>query len=125
MSLYKNRKVDFQHLDARGSLTQLIHEGFMQINVLKSKKGVARGSHFHKRSVEAFYVIDGSVEVTLWDQKVEETVAFGEGDFFEIPPFVLHNMVFLEDCSMVQMYDRPVENSDGTKDIYMEDEFYA
>lgn len=125
MSLYKSREVDFRHLDVRGSLTQLIHEGFMQINVLKSKKGVARGSHFHKRSVEAFYVIDGSVEVTLWDKKDKETVVFREGAFFEIPPFVLHNMVFLEDCTMVQMYDRPVENEDGTKDIFTEDEFYA
>ena len=123
MSLYFKRKVDFQHIDNRGSLTQLIHNGFKQINVLDSKKGVERGSHFHKRAVEAFYVISGSVEVTLWDKNNKEIVVFNKGDFFEIHPFVLHNMLFLEDCLMVQMYDEPVENLDGTKDIFMEDDF--
>ena len=123
MSLYITKKVDFQHIDNRGSLTQLIHDGFKQINVLESKKGVERGSHFHKRSVEAFYVINGSVEVTLWDKTSKEVMVFEKGDFFEIHPFVLHNMLFLEDCLMVQMYDEPVENLDGTKDIFTEDEF--
>lgn len=123
MSLYIKKEVDFQHIDNRGSLTQLIHDGFKQINVLISKKGVERGSHFHKRSVEAFYVISGSVKVILWNKKEKETVVFKEGDFFEIHPFVLHNMNFLDECLMVQMYDEPVENSDGTKDIFMEDNF--
>ncbi len=123
MHLYIKRKVDFQYFDNRGSLTQLIHDGFKQINVLDSKKGVERGSHFHKHSIEAFYVISGSVEVTLWDKNNKEAVVFNKGDFFEIHPFVLHNMIFLEDCLMVQMYDEPVENPDGTKDIFMEDDF--
>ncbi len=124
MGLYINRKIDFQHNDYRGSLTQLVHDGFKQINVLESKKGVERGSHFHKKSVEAFYLISGSVEVQFSSSDCKEKTIFGTGDFFEIQPFILHNMVFLEDCIMVQMYDIPVENPDGTKDIYMEDEFY-
>lgn len=124
MSLYRKIEIDFKHIDNRGSLTQLIHDGFKQINVLESKKGVERGSHFHKRSTEAFYIINGSVEVTLWDKTSKETVVFGKGDFFVINPFVLHNMLFLEDCLMVQMYDEPVENVDGTKDIFTEGDFY-
>ena len=125
MSFYTKKKIDFRHVDSRGSLTQLIHGGFEQINVLDSKKGVERGSHFHKRSIEAFYVVKGVVQVTLWNKENSETVVFNEGDFFEINPFVLHNMLFLEDCLMVQMYNVPVENPDGTKDIFTEDEFYA
>ena len=125
MSVYIKKNVDFQHIDKRGSLTQLIHDGFKQINVLESKKGVERGSHFHKRSIEAFYVISGSIEVTLWNKDTKEVAIFNKGDFFEIHPFVLHNMFFLEDCLMVQMYDSPVENADGTKDIFMEEDFNA
>ena len=126
MELYNIKKVDFQHIDNRGSLTQLIHNGFEQINVLDSKKGVERGSHFHKRSIEAFYIISGSVKVTLISKdKEKDEVIFIKGDFFEIYPNVLHNMLFLEDCLMVQMYDKPVENADGTKDIFMESDFYA
>ena len=125
MSLFITREVDFQHKDGRGGLTQLIHDGFSQINVLESKKGAERGAHFHKESTEAFYLIKGSVEVEFIGKKSKEKVTFQQEDFFEIQPFVLHNMYFPEDCLMVQMYDKPVENEDGTKDIFMEEEFYA
>ncbi len=125
MNLYKIREVDFQHKDGRGSLTQLIHDGFTQINVLESKTGAERGAHFHKRSIEAFYLVTGQVEVEFIGKESKEKVTFRKGDFFEIHPFVLHNMYFPEDCLMVQMYDKPVENEDGTKDIFMEEEFYA
>ena len=125
MHLFETRKVDFLFSDFRGSLVQLVHEGFNQINVLDSKIGVSRGAHFHKRAIEAFYVVIGSVVVKLWNKHSDETVTFYKGDFFEIHPFILHNMFFPEDCLMVQMYDIPVENADGTKDIYTEDEYYA
>ena len=125
MNLYTMRKTDFQHTDTRGELVQLVHEGFNQINVLESHKGSMRGAHYHKRAIEAFYVVSGSVEVKLNDKETEQTVSFRKGDFFEIHPFVLHNMFFPEECLMVQMYDYPVENKDGTKDIYMETDFYA
>lgn len=126
MALYDIRKPDFQFADGRGSLVQLVHEGFSQVNVLESKSGSTRGAHFHKRAREAFYVVNGSVEVTLIKNKeTTETVIFRQGDFFEIFPFVLHTMYFPEDCLMVQMYNIPVENKDGTKDIFTEAEFNA
>ena len=47
-----------------------------------------------------------------------ESAVFHAGDFFSIGPYVSHSMFFPEDCVMVQMYDRPVEQPDGKKDIY-------
>lgn len=125
MEMYRIRKVDFQHIDERGSLTQLIHEGYKQVNVLNTKAGFMRGAHFHKCSVEAFYVISGSVEIVFRGKGKEQKVTLRKGDFCEIVPFVLHNMIFFEDCTMVQLYDIPVENKDGIKDIHTEEEFYA
>ena len=125
MEMYRLRDVDFQHKDERGVLTQLIHGGYQQVNVVESKRGSIRGAHFHKRTVEAFYLISGSVEVEFQKMDRKEKVAFKKGDFFEVVPFVLHNMYFPEDCLMVQMYDIPVENENGLKDIYMEEEFDA
>ena len=49
-----------------------------------------------------------------------ETAVFQQGDFFAVEPFVSHSMFFPEDCVMVQMYDPPVEQPDGGKDIYGE-----
>lgn len=125
MSLYTIRHVEFCHTDERGSLVQLIHDEFKQINVLESKTAATRGSHYHKRAKEAFYVISGRVEVKLWDKESKEIVVFKQGDFFEIHPHILHYMFFLEHCLMVQMYDIPIEKKDGTKDIFMEEEYFA
>ena len=124
MALYNIRTPDFRFADSRGSLVQLVHEGYAQINVLESKAGSTRGAHFHKRATEAFYVVNGNVEVTFIKETTEK-VTFRPGDFFEVLPLVLHNMYFPEDCLMVQMYDIPVENEDGTKDIFTEAEFHA
>ena len=117
MEMYKVRNVDFQHKDDRGILTQLIHEGYQQINILESLKGVIRGEHFHKISTEAFYLIYGSVKVEFMRDGEKKVVTFNKGDFFEIPPLVIHTMIFNEDCLMVQMYDVPVKNDKGV-DIY-------
>ena len=120
MELVRVLHTDFEFADERGTLTQLVHEGFRQINVLTTKRGVTRGGHFHRLCREAFYVIEGSVEVTLKTAERTETAAFRKGDFFAVEPFVSHSMFFPEDCVMVQMYDPPVEQPDGGKDIYSE-----
>lgn len=121
MALYEVKKVDFEHTDDRGRLTQLVHKGYQQINVVETRKGVVRGGHYHKVSSEAFFVVSGSVEVTLKDDFKEETVVFSKGKFFELHSFIVHSMFFPEDCILVAMYDIPVEKTNGVKDIYSEE----
>lgn len=118
MMLYINRKADFAFKDARGALVQLVHEGYDQVNVLKTNAGVERGGHYHKISRELFYVVSGSVIVSLEKDGCKENKRFNEGDFFEIPPYVIHSMNFDEDCVLVALYDKCVELENGEKDIY-------
>ena len=120
MALFEKLLPDFSFEDGRGKLTQLVHGGYTQINMLESRKGVFRGGHFHKQSREAFFVVSGQVEVTLKKGGEHSTELFHPGDFFEIAPYVVHSMRFPEDCVLVAMYDIPVEKTNGTKDIYKE-----
>ena len=120
MSLYEKLIADFEHTDDRGKLVQLVHDGYRQVNVLKTNKGVVRGNHYHKICREAFFIISGSVEVELKKQGQWERVTFRASDFFCIDPYVVHSMFFPEDCIMVQMYNVPVEQQDGQKDIYVD-----
>lgn len=123
MALYDLRKADFAFEDARGCLTQLVHEGFAQVNVLFTREGVIRGGHYHKICDEAFYIISGSVETTLrkTGESEKEVVTFSKGDFFAIHPDTVHSMYFPTDCLMVQLYSIPVEQPDGSKDIVPEE----
>lgn len=122
--LFETMIVDFKHSDEKGVLTQLVHEGYNQVNVLYSNQGIVRGNHYHKLSCEVFYIVNGSVEVELKKINSEycEKVFFKMGDFFQILPYTLHRMYFPEECVMVVMYDHPIEKKDGSKDIYQEGE---
>lgn len=105
---------DFQFSDERGTLVQLIHNGYHQINVITSKKGVIRGNHYHKLNNEAFFIVSGALEITVGD-----TVrTFRQGGFFGIDALDMHSFYFLEDTVLVSMYTQGVELPDGTKDIY-------
>ncbi len=109
--------VDFENVDDRGSLYQLAHCGYSQVNVVFSKSGVIRGNHYHRLNVEAFYVVKGKCEVTVSNDKEEETKVFVEKDFFRIPPNTLHSFKYIEDTIMVTMYSLGVELPNGDKDI--------
>ena len=80
--MLKVLKTDFHFADERGTIDQLIHEGYKQINVITSKKGVIRGGHYHKLNDEAFYIISGSLNLTVGDSRY----TFYAGDFFGIEP---------------------------------------
>ena len=114
---YRTLTPEFLYKDGLGSLVQLVSQGYSQVNILISHAGVIRGGHFHKQCREAFYIITGSVTVSLKKNEAAETVLFHAGDFFEIEPSTVHEMHFPEDCIMAVLYDRPVETL-GEKDIY-------
>lgn len=114
--MLKRIVTDFHFEDERGTIVQLVHEGYAQINVITSKQGVFRGGHFHKENEEAFYIVSGKLNVTVNG----ETAVFAAGDFFGIEANDMHSFDFLEDTTLVSMYSKGVEKADGTKDIYTE-----
>lgn len=115
-------KPDFIHEDERGRLTQLVHEGYSQFNIVSSKKGVLRGDHFHKENREAFYVISGRFRLEAEKDGVKESYTFTQGDMFVIPDHVIHSFYYEEDTVLAIMYDKGVEKDDGTKDIFKREE---
>lgn len=109
-------KTDFHFVDDRGTIEQLIHDGYKQINVITSKKGVLRGGHYHKSNGEAFFIISGSLNLEVNGEKYQ----FSAGDFFGIEPYDMHSFEFTEDTVLISMYSDGVELLDGTKDIFGE-----
>lgn len=113
-------ETDFKFADERGSLVQLVHEGYEQVNVVFSYKNSIRGNHIHKENREAFYVISGAFRLEVTQENQKETYHFRTGDMFEIEPYVMHSFVYLEDTLLVSMYSKGVELQNGVKDIYTE-----
>lgn len=103
--MYEILTPDFCYTDERGSLTQLVHGGWNQVNVIFSRRDTVRGGHYHKKNREAFYVVNGSCEVTLTIDGEEKTQVFKSGDFFSIEPNTFHLFRYLEDTLLVSLYD--------------------
>ena len=111
-------KPDFSFADDRGFLHQLCKDGWKQVNVSQTKQGVKRGGHYHKQTKEAFFIIDGAVNLQLSKGEKKESISVKSGDFFYFSPYVVHSSDFLKDTTMVALYDKPVELPDGSKDIF-------
>ena len=111
-------KPNFNFQDERGTLVQLCREGWKQVNVTSTKAGVFRGGHYHKNNLEAFYIINGEIEIHLSKDEKEETVTVKDGDFFVLKPYAVHSFDFKKDTLMVALYDKGVEEENGQKDIY-------
>lgn len=117
--LIERLKPDFEHVDERGSLIQLVRRGYSQVNVITSAGGVFRGGHYHKMNTEAFYMIKGRCSVTARKDGIEETEEFVAGDFFRIGPYVSHDFDYLEDAVLVSMYSLGVELDNGEMDSFV------
>lgn len=116
-------KPDFEFSDERGKLTQLVHDGYKQINVVRSKAGTFRGGHCHKHNKEAFYIVEGRLELTLRKDGLEEKYTFGPEDMFAIEAQVYHDFRYLNDTILIGMYDKGIELENGKKDIVAEQQF--
>lgn len=117
--LIEKIKPNFVFEDERGCITQLIREGYKQVNFITSKKGVKRGGHYHKSNEELFYIISGKMTLIAKKGNKEEVYRFEKGDMFNVLPNVFHSFEFEADTLLISMYSLGVELPDGTKDIFV------
>lgn len=112
-------KPDFNFQDDRGSLTQLVHGGWNQVNYITSVKGAFRGNHYHLQNKEAFFVISGGFRLSLRHNETGETAEYDikAGDFFIIHPNITHSFDYTADTALISMYNQGVELPNGEKDI--------
>ena len=119
MALIERLQPDFTFTDERGTLTQLAHGGYRQVNAVFTRAGAVRGRfHYHKENRETFFIITGRVLVRAEKDGATEEYTFTAGDMFTVGPFVRHDFKYLEDTCLVGLYSGCVERPDGTKDIY-------
>ncbi len=118
MKLIEILTPDFTFTDDRGTLTQIVHGGYSQVNAVFTRAGKIRGNfHYHEHTKEVFYILKGKIQFTAKLCGKTEEYTFGDGDMFLVNENVRHTFLYLEDTYLVGLYTSPVENEDGTKDI--------
>lgn len=109
---------DFIFENDKGTLTQLVHDGYKQVNFITSKAGSVRGGHCHRFNDEGFYIISGHITLRVRKEEREEKYRMGAGTMFKIPREVFHTFKFDEDTALISLYSEGVELTEHEKDIW-------
>lgn len=83
-------KPEFSHTDNRRTLTQLLTSDIKQVNLYECHYGAELGNHFHKKTIELFYIING---VLIYNKKR----ILRKGDLFSVEPVEKHSLLVKSD----------------------------
>lgn len=88
---YKNEMVKPVFVDKRGSIFDFVEEKVGHIGMVTFNKGVTRGNHYHKKSYQYSYVIEGKLKLVLSDLKGnKKEMILTPGMLTTIPPRIIH-----------------------------------
>jgi len=104
-------KIEFQHKDKRRTLTQLLTADIKQVNVYEAHHGEELGNHFHKETIEYFYILSGSM-------KYNNKQILKKGDIFHPELGERHTVKVLSDkATFMTFLTKPYDKE--TPDIYV------
>ena len=114
----RHLKVNFK--DARGEIKDILDDvPLNSITLITSKKGAVRGNHYHKKTVQYVYILEGRIRYVTRKGKgpVVKTV-LKRGDLAVSPPMEAHTMVALADSSFLALSHGPRHGGNFEADTY-------
>jgi len=78
--------------DERGVFLGITQEQWAEVNFIETEANQVRGNHYHKETLELFFIISGEVEIVIDDLRSGQRTEFcaRNGDIFVIEPYELH-----------------------------------
>lgn len=76
---------------------------YTETHVARIKAGGFSSKHFHKKN-NRFYVVEGKIEVIVYNTKGEEKVTLGPTQMTDVPGGMWHRFNVLEDSIIVENY---------------------
>lgn len=114
------RRPQVNYADERGSITDILQkEEIEYITVITSVKGVERGHHYHKKTTQWVYLMEGRMK-SLTQLPGEPVVAtiLEKGDLAVTYPMERHAMIALEDSVFLVFTRGPRGGEDYETDTY-------
>jgi quercetin dioxygenase-like cupin family protein len=106
--------------DRRGTITDVLDGTRVEcVTLVTSKKGAVRGNHYHKKTTQYTYVLDGRFR--LFTQRVGRPVQsrlVKAGDLVVTPPLERHAFVALEDSLLIACAHGPRAGRSYESDTY-------
>ncbi|MEK6880316.1 MAG: hypothetical protein AABY22_11940 [Nanoarchaeota archaeon] len=99
-------KIKPAYKDERGTITDVVDGiNFVHAGIITFEKGVIRGNHYHKKTVQLNYIFKGKIkylskDLTNKNAKVEEAI-LNEGDMIESGVNEWHSLEALEESVLL------------------------
>lgn len=102
---FSNYKLNPVFKDKRGEIFDIVEDEVGHVGMVTFKKGVARGSHWHKHSTQYSYVLGGKIKLIVSDlrKKWEKTLMLGPGSLTCIPPKTIHTYIAITPARMLDV----------------------
>ena len=93
----------FNHKDGRGEITDLlVKERIDYVTLIRSVKGSVRGNHYHKKTVQMVYILEGRMRMlTQMPGKAVVATTVKKGDLIVNDAFERHALIALEDATLM------------------------
>tara|TARA_B110000003_G_C16505783_1_gene479214 strand:- start:57 stop:458 length:402 start_codon:yes stop_codon:yes gene_type:complete len=123
MSIIK--KIETSKSDERGNITDIFSkEPKEHCTIVTFKKNAIRGNHFHKKSIQSAYVLDGDFKV--FNLKVDENSEFdinniqefevSEGHYITHEKFEAHTYKCLSDTGKLLVFTTGIRGGENYED---------
>ena len=110
------------HEDNRGIISDIFYkENIEHVAIIKSKKGVRRGDHYHKETTQHVLITKGSlIYVYMPSDKSSPVkhILVKAGEMVTTSPFEIHTLLFPEDNEFIVFSSGPRGGHDYEKDTY-------
>lgn len=113
------KKILPSFIDKRGEITDILeNEKINSITIITFKKGAIRGNHYHKRTIQWNYVLDGEIYYYSEEKKRKERVKMQSGDISVSFPFQRHAFKALKKSRVLVLTKGPRAGKNYEIDTY-------
>ncbi len=96
-----------------GDTETIFANGIVSVHFLNVKKGGFCSEHLHKRKTNKFHVIEGELEISIWqDEKTIDKTILRDGQSTNIPFGVWHKFKGLTDVQCIEIYEVKFSDDD-------------
>ncbi len=121
LQIYKIKPV---FKDERGEIFDILESRVNHVGIVTFKKpGVKRGNHYHKKSIQYTYVLNGKIRLITadFDGKNRKEFILTPGSFTVIPSKVIHLYISMTDAKIIDLTTISRKKDGYEKDIHRVD----
>lgn len=89
-----------------GETEQVFSNGIISVHYISIRKGGYCSEHFHGQKINKFYVIKGTLEISVWQEgDICDKTILRDGQSTTIPFGVWHKFRALTDVECIEIYE--------------------